>query len=739
MKLRLYRLLTFLILSSLLMACAGAVSEEMHAQAPYINPPAQLPASQDAFPQINERHPQVEQAYSPVAENDLLRLYIKEASSAIIVEDKRSGVLWRSSPVDLQEDKATSNIWKRQIEVPIQVSFVDAERSQPKNVKPEQIVQEYSPVKAGVKVAYTFPNDNLALDLYFTLQDDCLNVFLPSGSIVEDGKNSLVSIEMLPFFGATHDGEEGYIVYPDGSGALMYFTSPHPSEVQKIAGIIYGADASGAQAASTTGSGIFRQPLPMPVFGLVRGEAGFASIITQGDFDSGVSLGRAGKGVNYNHVWSQFVYRRQGRFSLTGGQPTWLYQPDRIPGDRQVRYCFLNGDEANYAGIAQRYRQFLMDERGARRVAQQPPLMYLGLFMGTERRNWILRDMIAVTTFSQASEILADLASQGVTNLDVALWNWDEGSISIRNPQHFPVDKRLGGEEGLTALARDIHQHGQRLYLYADFLTISPDAKGVFPYLDAVRGVDGLPLGSGETGYLLNPQIALERYVGKEIEKMQTLGVDGLLLANFASTALPDKNSRYPMTREGFAATWMKIANLSLERLGAVMMTGSNIYAAPYSNALLGSPLDSTHYDIFDETIPLLPIAVHGLVQYTGQPFNLISDNQRMYLRQIEYGASPLFILTKESSSKLVRTPANDLYSSQYSYWKDEVIQQYKTMESLASLQAQFIVGHDKLAEGVYQTTYEDGTKIIVNYTATEYASETGSIPPKDFIVVKGQ
>ena len=738
MKLRLFRITSLLLLACLLLGCAGTLSAEQLAQAPNINPPSQMPVSLDAFQQIDERHPDVEEAYQPIVENELLRLYINNTTSGIIVEDKLSGVLWRSSPIDLQQDKSTTNIWRKQIEVPIQVSYVDTERSQPKNVKPGQSVINYFPVQDGIKVSYNFSNDNLALDLIYTLQNECMNVFLPNASIIEDGENSLVSIEVLPFFGATHDGDAGYIVYPDGSGALMHFTTPHPAEVQKMVGVVYGSDASGGQASGSAGSSVFRQSIPMPVFGMVKDKAGYVGMVTQGDFDSGISIGRAGKGVNYNHIWSQFIYRRQGRFSITGGQPAWLYQPDRIPGDRQVRYCFLNGNKANYTGMAESYRNFLINERGAKRIDQQTPLLNLGLFMGTERRNWILRDMISTTTFNQAREILTDLAGVGVTKIDIALWNWDKGSISLRNPQHFPVDKRLGGEEGLRFLAEDIHQRGQRLFLVSNYLTIVPGAKGVLPYLDAVRGVDGLPLGSSATGYLLNPQVAIDRFATNDLTKMKELGIDGLQLNNFASIALPDKNSRFPMTREGFAATWMKIASLSSNLLGAVTMTGSNIYASGYSDCLIWVPLDSTHYDTFDETIPLYQIAVHGLVQYTGEPFNLISDSQRMYLRQIEYGAISYFILTEESSSNLVRTPANQLYSSQYTYWKDEVVKQYKTMENLAPLFSQFIINHEKRAEGVFQTTYEDGTKIIVNYNPGDYKDGTILIPPMDFIVVKG-
>ena len=738
MKIRILRTLSILILAPILISCAGTLSEERLAEIPTINRPLQIPASGQSFPSIQVRNSDVEEGYTPIAENDSLRLYINDNSTAIIVEDKRNNALWRSSPADLQDDKSTTNIWKSQIEVPIQVAFVNAERSQSKNVKPAQMKTKTQPVQDGIRVSYDFFNDDLALDLIYTLQDDCLSLTLPDESIVESGENSLVSVEILPFFGATHDGEEGYIVYPDGSGALLHFNTPHSEQVQKMVGTVYGADASGGQASGSGTSGVYRQNIPMPVFGLVHNDSGFVSYITNGDFDSGISVGRAGKGVNYNHVWSQFVYRRQGRFSLTGGQPAWLYQPDRIPGDRQIRYCFLNNAEANYSGMATRYRNFLINERGANRLPVQNPWIDLGFFMGTERRNWILRDMISMTTFDQVGEIMDDLAQAGVVQTDVTLWNWDKGSISLNYPQSFPVDKRLGGEEALRRLADLLHQRGQHLILSSDYLDVAPGVKDVMPYLDAVRGVDGLPLGNSDTGYVLNPEVALDRFARTNINKAKEIGVDGLQLLGFASVALPDKNTRYPMTREGFAATLMELADLSSEELGMVSMTGNNIYASIYSDSLKMVPLDSTHYDIFDETIPLYQIAVHGLTQYSGYPYNLISDNQRMFLRQVEYGAIPFFLLTKESSSNLVRTNWSNLYSSEYDYWKDEVIKQYQVMQDLSPLSSQFISDHTKLAEDVYQTTYEDGTRIVVNYSSIPYMDGTTEIPSMEFVVLKG-
>jgi hypothetical protein len=738
MKRRLIRFLYIFLLLALLAGCAGTPPGVPADTTPRINPPLTLPAGLASFPAIQERHPDVPDDYEPAAETELLRLYYRKVSSAIIVEDKRSGALWHSSPADLADNTGTTASWRNQIEVPVQFTYVDAERAQSKTLRPERIGIETSPVQDGMQAVYTLDTTGIQFAVQYTLQDDCLRAILPDRFIKEESVNSLVNVEVLGFFGATHDNEPGYIFYPDGSGALMRFDTIHPEEVQRITSVIYGADASGGGLRPSTGTAGARQQVVMPVFGLSRGDSAYVAIISQGDFDTSVNVARSGKGINYNRVWAQLVFRRQGRFSLTGGQPAWLYQPDRIIGDREVRFCFLNDNQASYVGMASRYRDYLMKELGAQRMRHDTSLMHIGIFMGTERRTWFLSDMVSMTTFEDAREMLNDLAQAGVKDIDVTLWMWNQGFTSGKYPERLPVDSRLGGEKGLLSLSKDMHQRGQRLFLQDNYLLVAPGAKNVMPYVDAIRGVDGLPIGSNDQGYLLNPQVAMRRFAGRDFPKMANLGADGLMLESFASLALPDKNSVYPLSRESFAATWMQIADMARKQFGAVSMEGGNVYALPYADRLDFVSLDSTHYDIFDETIPFYHIATHGLVQYSSAPHNLISDGQRMWLRQIEYGAIPVFVLTKDSSAQLMRTGANGIFSSQYSYWRDEVIRQYKEMESLSPLSNQFIVGHERLAEKVFQTVYEDGSKIIVNYRTGPYTLGTLTIPAQDFVLVRG-
>jgi hypothetical protein len=730
-----YCMIFFFVLLSLLTGCRGRAINDDISSTSSINPPINMPGLIEQYPEFS-RSSDIESTYDPIAESPSLRLYLDPKTSSIIVEDLRQGTLWRSSPEDLETNENTTQAWRSQIALPIQISYVDAARSQQKNIKPEEINISYQPVENGTRVTYDIENKNLTFDVFYTLNQDCLEATIPTSSVIESGDNNFVSVDLLAFLGATHDGDHGYIIFPDGSGALMDFETPHPPEVQKILSTIYGVDD-----VSDRGS-VYQEKIVIPMFGLVKNQSGFVGIITQGDFDAVLGVARSGKGVDYNHVWAQFLYRRQGQFSLTGGQPTRLYQPDRIPGDRQVRYCFINNEKANYVEMASRYRQYLLEERGAQRVEERRgddiPLIDLIYFMGIERKNWFLADMVVMTRFEDVAQMMSDFNKMGVKKADVSIWNWNESGTSNKYPQQWPVDKRLDGEEGLHKLIDISHQLGYKIYLVDDFLSVYPGTHTIQPFLDAVRGVDGLPAGNTETGYLLNPQVALREFAIPNLTKIASLGCDGLLFNSFADIALPDKNTRYPLTRENFAATWMQIAELSREEMGSSSMIGGNVYTIPYTDRLDMVSMDSTHYDIFDRTIPLFQISAHGLIVYSGVPQNFLSDSQRMFLHNIEYGAIPIFMLTRESSSLLFRTGANSIYSSRYDYWRDEIIRQYQAMESLAPLVSQFIIGHEQLADGVYRTSYEDGSQTIVNYNAIPFTMDSINVPPQDFIVVGG-
>jgi hypothetical protein len=135
---------------------------------------------------------------------------------------------------------------------------------------------------------------------------------------------------------------------------------------------------------------------------------------------------------------------------------------------------------------------------------------------------------------------------------------------------------------------------------------------------------------------------------------------------------------------------------------------------------------ESSYDFMVDETVPFYPIALHGYVPYSFGDGNLRNDVEAEFLKAIEYGAMPSFFLTHDDSRKLKNTWSGGLFSSQYDKWQDRIGEEYKKFDSLSSLFAQKIINHEKLAAGRFVTTYEDGTRVIVDYTRKTFEVAKG-------------
>ena len=98
-----------------------------------------------------------------------------------------------------------------------------------------------------------------------------------------------------------------------------------------------------------------------------------------------------------------------------------------------------------------------------------------------------------------------------------------------------------------------------------------------------------------------------------------------------------------------------------------------------------------------------------------------------------------LALLASATCAALADTTYSCYTSSGYIFWKDQVLPMIsRYQEEMAGLNAQRIVGHDRLAEEVTVTEYEDGTKVYVNYSNTDYTAEGISVPARDYAVKGG-
>jgi hypothetical protein len=101
-----------------------------------------------------------------------------------------------------------------------------------------------------------------------------------------------------------------------------------------------------------------------------------------------------------------------------------------------------------------------------------------------------------------------------------------------------------------------------------------------------------------------------------------------------------------------------------------------------------------------------------------GEYVNFEANETEYFLKLVETGIYPSFYLTYENPSDLIYTNSSDIYTSQYSVYREQILKYYDELKNLNSLTAgSLIVSHEVTDTGITVVTYDNGVKIYVNYS----------------------
>lgn len=764
-----------------------------------------------------------------VTEVEHLSLFLnKENSQLAVFDDRENGRLWRSSPI-LENPEAVSDSIKARLNSVVIVEYTDKVRTQTRvaDIISDVPRMTYEPIENGIRVDYLFEELNIGFTIDYQLRDDRLVVFVDEDSIRETEERLLVTLDVLPFLGAATNEEKGYLFVPDGPGAIVHFRPEQPEYRHNFLAEVYGPALFSFEPEQQQG------PIPVPVFGLVRGSSAFTGIVTQGDMDVNISAALSYTALGYNRISGQFIFRRKAPFPLRRASFVTRFEQERVEGDRELKYAFLRGYDATYVGMAKVYREYLMADRGMQKLAEANPFLHLRIFMAMQRQAFPRDQFITMTTFDEALGMLKTLKEErGLENLRVTLVGWSADGYDWSLPKRLPPEGRLGGEEGLRAVANYANANSIPIYLEDNYLFgfRNLDSFLLFnPLTDVIRGANRLPITTNYVGFkrkedephtevqLLRPEIARDRYAVDDIAKMRDYGVSGVEFRFFGKVALNHypilfsgrssflvglrlvalaafafiglyivligtrrpgdailgqlvggalwrpiatvallvvlgagafleiRNAQQPvdttqggtkLSREDFVNVWKDILEISKEETGTAVVQGANAYMLDSTDFFTRVPLDRYNYVFSEETVPFFPLAVHGLVRYTGDESNLRSDRDE-FLRAIEYGALPTFELTANPSVLLTRTQYNRLYSSRFADWEPQIVDEYELfIRQLGYTVNLLMEDHRQLAENVYETVYEDGTRVIVNYHTSRYSDGEFAVEGQNYLII---
>ena len=666
-----------------------------------------------------------------VCENDKLRLYYDSDSELLGLENRASGYIWWSSPLDCESDpKATKPIINTLKSTAILTSWDSSNRLSAMQRSHDAAEIIARPITDGIELTYRFPSCGITIPVCCTLEDDHMTVRTETAQIREEQGIEAASLTLLSAFGAAGPEETGSFVLPDGCGALMHFNNGKEGS-KSFSAKVYGNDLT---AVPVTKPAVTEKIL-LPVYGIVREDGNAMTVIADEGCENAVLNAQvSGQTSSYNQCSFTFTLRAQDSYYMAGTYGTLtVIEPGAIkPAAISLHYYPISEKDADFTDIAQTYREYLVTEKGLTEQSESSISMHLDLWGGTMKQRSVLgipvNTKTALTTYAQAQEITETLHTLGVEHLALIYHNWTDAGISGKVDAKAEPASILGGSGAFGKLSASLAASGDQFYPaaenttfrsgggYSGFFDTAIRISGAYSKQTAYGLVYGTQSSARTPRSLLSPARFRRLYskLSKGYGARKLTGISPVSL----TSALWGDYGRQNMGRCDAAKAVQDSLQSMQDNSLSIYAPACAAYALPYASYIGSVPLQSSGFDIFDEEIPFYQTVLHGLIPYAGTPINASADTDAAFLTCLAYGCEPSYTMIGAQASTLKDTELDPLFYAHAGYWTADAAAQYKiARDVLGSVTGQAITGFFR--EGaVTVTTYADGTKIKVDFDA---------------------
>lgn len=595
------------------------------------------------------------------------------------------------------------------------------------------------------------------IPLEYRLDEDGLLVSIPTGKIEEYGEAKIYRIQLLRYMGAAGADDKGYMVVPNGSGSIINFNNGKINAAD-YSQYIYNMDplADGLTQVEYT------EKARLNLFGICKEDSSILATIEDGATLANITAGIGGKYSTYNYAYPSFMLRIYDLLSIFGNTGNSADMPIIVEKlydcNLSVKYTLLTEDHSGYSGIANYYRQRLMDEGVLKLKDSNDDIpFYYDIIGGVKETSFILGTQYLsvnpVTSFSEAGDISDDLYSEGIKNQVMNYQGWFNGGYYHDVTDRVKVIRKLGGRSGLEDLSKRVENNGGSFYGDTSLQKVSYISKRYSGYNETSRYfgagyyawfanvnptnlVKMSTLGYKETGYYLVSPKFLPRYVDGLVGGIEKLDINGISLRDLGDVLHSDHRRTNIINRE--EALDVVLAQFDkLKGTGKdLLISGGNGYSLGYASDIINVPLNDNSFSIVDETLPLYQMIIHGSIDYTGGVMNYYDDidQSELTLKLIEYGASPHYLFTINSANEMKYTGLHKFYSTKYDLWKNKAVDMYTAVnEALRRVSGETITNYEILQKDVKKVTYSNGIVFYINYTGENVNVDGVTIPAKSY------
>lgn len=678
-------------------------------------------------------------AAEPVCENGDLVLYMNKSEGTVALEDKRTGEIWWSNPIDVETSTAKPAQKKELLSGMTLVYAKPSDRATTTVNSQSKGTFEMTKTANGVDIVYSFEEAGITVPISLTLEDGYLKLYCNTSEIVElypSATSGIIATKLafMTTFGAASMDDEGYFVIPDGSGALIEFNNGKTG-LKTYTGKVYGSDITAVSLTKTTSS----QLVNLPMYGIVKENAGLMVVADKGDTCASInSYVSRQNNTDYNSAYFDFEIRTSDQYFMGGeSNPLTVFEKRGIlVPEIEVRYYPVAADDGkvDYVDIADSYRDYLLSEKSVedKDLSGSVPL-FVDIYGGTLKTESILGIPVTikqnVTSFSTAQNMLSSLNELGVDNMVVTYNNFTNEGISEKITDSFNPASKLGGKSAFNKLYSYCGENGIKLFPSVDnqqfrtgngywsmtntAIRVSNAYARIIVY-DLAHGVENQYY---DQLSLFSPA-SYQKAFGSVVSSYAKNGVSNIAFGSLANSIYGDYGKK-ATSREIAKGYVEEIYSSAKSTVGSVLAENAFAYTLPYVDYVSNIPVCSSKYDIFDYEIPFYQMVLHGITPYASTAINGDADISELVLTSLAAGSSLSFDFVGRQASELKDTKFDKYYYAYYKNWVDEAAGFYKlSADVLTEAADEQIVEYNISDDGnEIETVYSNGYTTVVNFS----------------------
>lgn len=700
-----------------------------------------------------------------IAKNDKYTLQYDSETGGVIIVDNAAGTVWQTcpKPEGEQEFDAMGMPIKRHgfPQSVLEVGYMDTKISGGGNLVTttyDGVLDTgrmvYKPIENGVTIEYYFDLQEFMIPVDYVLCDDYVSISVDSTKIQEnDLKVTYVSI--APFLSSIpNDSEDSYLFYPSGSGALLSADSYNDQGIIYNA-YVYGDDLTMEERYIATDETSIR----MPVYGYKLGEKGGFVIIDDGAETAILNTNCGNTAYKFTTVFPSFQLRGYTTHLATSFNNTRnanIFPEYMIEGKFSIRFYPLSGDNADYNGMADIYRDYLIDECGLTET-DDDKAMSVSLIGGSEITKSFLgvpyKTLYATTTLEQANTIISEI-SDSVDSLAVRLKGFgtsgvDKGKIG----GGFEIGGNVGSVSQLKKLAESFAANVD-LYMEYELVEYASSGSGFAYFGDAVMNsgsiksdqyiIDkALRNNEEDLKYRLLRPIRFNDAVSKALKTNSKWNLGGVSFENLTSLSYSDysniNSSVDYNSKHNFDTAVSDALKLVKDNQQKLMASNANAYAAIAADIIENAPIASDKGFAFMEDVPFYAMVFKGYVPMTTESINTAVTPEKAVLGAVEGGMGLNYTVISQWDNSLINAFYPYFNTTLYSTVKKDMLSTYGDLaDYYESINGAKITSNTIISSGVHCTTFDNGVTVYVNYNNNAAQTPAGEVAALDYIITGG-